>query len=318
MSILEMFQPALEIFNYAAADARKRVAALDTMIRAFFYENPQLLMPALFGVALLVIIAICVIFIRGQRPEEQVIAETQKSKPQEPSQQNQNTTFPSAPFHITFISIRIEPLDINIVSKAEAGIMMEDFFEIMKSAAEKTGGTVEVLADAAFAMHWGADGVLDISAPRGHVPHSPAHDALNAARSALLVRSALVDLNKIRVSRGERRITMLAGISSGRAMRSSLNYSGFFAGEPAVLAVNAREAAWLNLIDIVISARTWRLIKNYVVFEELKPLPHFKGTVPVRLFSLVQLRAMPPAPQPAPLTIAQLRALLKGDEAWQS
>ncbi|GMO19408.1 MAG: hypothetical protein Pg6A_06090 [Termitinemataceae bacterium] len=289
----------------------------------FFKLNPELLYPFVFGISLLVLIVIigAALAINKKKTEEHQQAETgaefySKQNPcptpltefsaQNPRQESlkEEAGPKNGLCRLTVLEARIGLINVLEDGAESVRVMCDDFFNVFNEAAKKTNGVIEMFSDASVALYWGSS-------------ESPAHDALNAARAAFLARAAISEINKIRAVRGEKRIIMLAGISSGYLLQSQINGKHFFAGEAALLAAQAREAAWRSLVDIVLTAKSWRFVKNYLITEELRPLPHIKGTAPIRLFAAVNLRSVPPESQNAPLTVSQLRSRLAVEELWR-
>jgi hypothetical protein len=133
-----------------------------------------------------------------------------------------------------------------------------------------------------------------------------AHDALNAVRSALILRLNLLEINEQRILEGKSPIRQVCGISSGKFVVGKEEKT--IIGENEVLAIKAREAAVSIGTDIVITAKTWRLIEQYVIVEEIMPIKKDDGGT-TRLFSLINIRSRPV--QPLPTTQKELSKLLE-------
>jgi hypothetical protein len=161
-------------------------------------------------------------------------------------------------------------------------------------AVKQTGGALVVQGDGTLIAHWG------LAAGTGDA----AHDALNAARAVLLMRVKLLAYNHAHAATLPSRLTMEAGISTGRVVglrRLGLcRRSLIVVGSALAEAEEAARQAGDNQCDIMLTAKTWRLIRAYVLAVQQ----------PRRLYALVNLRARARAPQPAPLTLQDLRALL--------
>jgi class 3 adenylate cyclase len=177
------------------------------------------------------------------------------------------------------------------------------YFESMKSSIELTGGAFTDMADGSIAGYWG------IRATSGNV----AHDALNAVRAALIARLNFLKTTNARPVEGKRMLPSACGINTGKIIAGNSKWRGknapLLIGQNAALAFKAREIAEKNNIDIVITAKTWRLVEQYVITEEIEPLTGESGKT-TRLFALVNLRAKRPAEQPRPTTLKELQTLL--------
>jgi class 3 adenylate cyclase len=205
----------------------------------------------------------------------------------------------------SILSLRLSPPPEEAAGQAIE--TLRSFLEIARDAAEKTGGVLYTSIDGGVSVAWG-----DLASTG-----SAAHDALNAVRAALLVRLSLAGLNKSRLENGRTALSFFAGISSGASAAALLapEYpaSRVLFSETGPLALRAREAAGGNGVDIALSAKTWRLVKDYVICEEITPL-EASGAEPCgsRLFAAVNLRALPGSPQIEPATLSALRKTLTG------
>ncbi|MDR2510011.1 MAG: hypothetical protein LBC77_05130 [Spirochaetaceae bacterium] len=189
-----------------------------------------------------------------------------------------------------------DPLDNDQTLLAAA----HDLARMVSEAVMKTGGLLESCADGAFIAFWGERAATG----------SPAHDALNAVRSALLLRVAIEQRRK----ESGYVFPAAIGISSGKAVSCPMNIETrgrrYLLGEPMFFAVKAREAAEHNSVDIIMTAKTWRLVKEYVVFEETPPLKSSAGDEESRLFAVLNLRQKRGAALTPPRTISELKKQL--------
>jgi class 3 adenylate cyclase len=179
----------------------------------------------------------------------------------------------------------------------------------VQNAVEKTGGVAVVSPDGSVVADWG-----------GHsTTGDDAHDALNAVRAALIFRLSLLELNKKRLSNGQNALRAVCGFSTGKTVTAEHITGGKLSrafsdtslwGGGAALAFRAREAAERNGIDIVISSKTWRLIDEYIIAEEIEAPREEEGRF-IRLFAVINLRAKQKAEQPEPVTLSGLQSLLE-------
>jgi class 3 adenylate cyclase len=195
-------------------------------------------------------------------------------------------------------------------SPDETIAQLNAYFETMKSSIEWTGGAFTDMADGSVAGYWG------IRATSGNV----AHDALNAVRAALIARHNLLGTANARRAEGKSLLPSACGINSGKIIAGASKWRGknapLLIGRNAALAFRAREAAERNRVDIVITAKTWRLVEQYVIAEEMEPLTGENGAR-TRLFALVNLRAKRRAEQPRPTTLKELQTILGADAGPQ-
>jgi adenylate cyclase len=188
-------------------------------------------------------------------------------------------------------------------SSEQTLVLLNRYHRAVKYAADKTNGTLYHTIDGDIFTEWG------LSLTTGNA----AHDALNAVRSALILRMNLFDLNKALFINGERPLKSLAGISTGKMIAgktSKKNTVPYIIGTSALFAAKAREAAETHGIDIVITAKTWRLVEQYIIAEEIEALHRENGN-PVRLFAVINLRAKNESEQPRPTNLKELQSLIQ-------
>ncbi|MDR3343090.1 MAG: HAMP domain-containing protein [Treponema sp.] len=195
-----------------------------------------------------------------------------------------------------------------IMEKLEPHAVMEllnDYITRITQCVHKARGTVDqVTGDAVMAV-WGA-------------PYSrsgPAKDALNAVCAALMVRSSLRSFNQGRGGDKKPIIKIGCGISSGQVIAGHIGFDERMEyrviGDPVTLA-NRTETLNTSLsTDILITEYTWRLIKDYLITEEMPPMRVKGKERPVRLFAVVNIRVTQAGKkQPYPVTLAGVRELL--------
>ena len=140
---------------------------------------------------------------------------------------------------------------------------LNDYMTRMVDCVDKTGGVVDkFIGDAVMAV-WGAP----LSAG------SPAQDALNCVRTALLMRLALWQFNQDRGGEKKPRIRIGCGINTGDVVAGQIGSSRRMEYTVIGDAVNlASRTEALNKplgTDILITENTWTLIGKYLVTEEM-------------------------------------------------
>jgi adenylate cyclase len=181
---------------------------------------------------------------------------------------------------------------------------LNQYLTRMVGCVDKTGGVVDKFIGDAIMAVWGAP----VSAG------SPAKDALNCVRTALLMRKSLWEYNKTRRISRRPVIRMGCGINTGDVVAGQIGSSQRMEYTVIGDAVNlASRTESLNKplrTDILITENTWKLVKQYIIAEEM-PRVTVKGKEkPVRLFAVVNFRARPGLAQPGPVALAELRRLL--------
>jgi class 3 adenylate cyclase len=188
-------------------------------------------------------------------------------------------------------------------SHEQMALLLNRYLKAARYATEKTNGTCYHTVDGSIVADWG------LMSTTGNA----AHDALNAVRSALILRMNLFEGNKTLFIDGERPLKSLCGISTGKmtaVMSRKKNAAPCIIGGSTLLAARAREAAEKNGIDIVITAKTWRLVEQYIIAEEIEALRGENGTA-IRLFAVINLRAKNEAEQPRPTNLKELQSLIQ-------
>jgi adenylate cyclase len=179
---------------------------------------------------------------------------------------------------------------------------LNDYMTRMVDCVNKTNGVVDkFIGDAVMAV-WGAP----VSAG------SPAKDALNCIRAALLMRSALQEFNKGRGDDKKPLIRIGCGINSGDVVAGQIGSSQRMEYTVIGDAVNlASRTESLNKplhTDILITENTWDLIGDYITAKEMPPVTVKGKEKPVRMFAVINLRESNSDNEPQ--TLAELRKLL--------
>jgi adenylate cyclase len=181
---------------------------------------------------------------------------------------------------------------------------LNQYLTRMVDCVDETGGVVDKFIGDAIMAVWGAP----VSAG------SPARDALNCVRTALLMRHRLWEYNKTRGDSRRPLIRMGCGINTGDVVAGQIGSSRRMEYTVIGDAVNlASRTESLNKplhTDILITENTWELVGPYTITEEMPPVTVKGKEKPVRLFAVVNLKAKPEIPQPGPATLAELRRLL--------
>jgi adenylate cyclase len=181
---------------------------------------------------------------------------------------------------------------------------LNQYLTRMVDCVNETGGVVDKFMGDAIMGVWGAP----VSSG------SPAQDALNCVRTALLMRKSLGEYNKTRGSPRRPLIRIGCGINTGDVVAGQIGSSRRMEYTVIGDAVNlASRTESLNKplhTDILITENTWALVKDYIIAEEMPPVTVKGKEKPVRLFAVVNFRAKEGTVQPGPLTLAELRQRL--------
>jgi adenylate cyclase len=193
----------------------------------------------------------------------------------------------------TSISEKFQPRDV-----VE---LLNQYLTRMVDCVNKTDGVVDKFIGDAIMGVWGAP----VSSG------SPARDALNCVRAALLMRKRLVEYNKSRGGVRRPIIRMGCGINTGDVVAGQIGSSQRMEYTVIGDAVNlASRTESLNKplhTDILITENTWKLIEKYIIAEEMPPVTVKGKEKPVRLFAVINLRAKKGHVQPGPANLEELR-----------
>jgi adenylate cyclase len=207
----------------------------------------------------------------------------------------QVTVFFSDIRSFTAISEKLEP--------EEVVEFLNDYMTRMVECVDKTGGVVDkFIGDAVMAV-WGAP----LSAG------SPAQDAFNCVKAALMMRGALQRFNQGRGEDKKPRIRIGCGINTGDVVAGQIGSSQRMEYTVIGDAVNlASRTEALNKplgTDILITENTYALIGKYFVTEEMPPITVKGKEKPVRMYAVVNLRTEE-GTVPKPATLAEVRRIL--------
>jgi adenylate cyclase len=179
---------------------------------------------------------------------------------------------------------------------------LNEYFTQMVDCVEKTNGVVDKFIGDAVMAHWGT----------AYTAGSPAKDAFNSVKAALMMRKALVMLNKKRIpgDPGDPPIKIGCGINSGIVtagqLGSDLRMEYTVIGDPVNLASRIEALNKPLGTDILISESTWNLIKYFFITEEMPSVTVKGKEKPVRIFAVVNHVSVTSGPR----TLAEVRALL--------
>lgn len=170
----------------------------------------------------------------------------------------------------------------------------------MVECVNKTNGVVDKYIGDAIMAVWGAP----------ESAGTPADDAWNAVKAALMMRISLLVHNKERAAEGKPPIKIGCGLNTGPVVAGQIGSSERMEYTVIGDAVNfASRTESLNkpfATDILITENTWNLVKDKVICEEM-PSVHVKGKeAAVRMFAVINIVN----PKSGPKTIDELRKLL--------
>jgi adenylate cyclase len=185
-------------------------------------------------------------------------------------------------------------------------LWLNEYFTRMVDCVEKTGGVVDKFIGDAVMAHWGT----------AYSAGSPEQDAFNCVKAALMMRSALFDMNRDRRADDPRNppIRIGCGINSGIVtagqIGSEQRMEYTVIGDPVNLASRTEALNKPLGTDILITENTWDLIGKRLITEEMPPVTVKGKEKPVRLFAVVNICSKPGEAQKKPQTLAEVRKLL--------
>src|SRR2546428_5127068 len=153
--------------------------------------------------------------------------------------------------------------------------LMFRYFHTMRSALERHGGTVEKFIGDAVVAVFG-------------VPRLREDDALRAVRAAAEMREALEALNEELDTPDEMRLRARTGVHTGAVMVGGATASGRLAtGDAMNVAARLEQSAGPD--DVLISASTYRLVRDAVQVVESEERTLRGKTDPIRAYRLVKV-----------------------------
>jgi len=176
----------------------------------------------------------------------------------------------------------------------------------MIECVEKTGGVVDKFIGDAVMAHWGT----------AYSAGSPAKDALNCVKAALLMRAALIEMNKDRLEDDPENppIHIGCGINTGIVtagqIGSEVRMEYTVIGDAVNLASRTESLNKPLGTDILITEDTWELIGDQLITEEMPPVQVKGKEKIIRMFAVVNCRPEEGKNQEEPVTLAQVRKML--------
>jgi adenylate cyclase len=189
---------------------------------------------------------------------------------------------------------------------------LNEYFTRMVECVEKTGGVVDKFIGDAVMAHWGT----------AYTAGSPAKDAFNCVKAALMMRAALLEMNKNRRADDKRNPPIRIGCGINTGIVTAGQIGSLQRMEYTVIGDSVNLASRTEVLnkpmgtDILITEDTWALIGKYLITEEMPPVQVKGKEKPVRLFAVVNFapsRNDGTSPQnevTGPKTLAEVRDLL--------
>ncbi|MCL1814685.1 MAG: HAMP domain-containing protein [Treponema sp.] len=180
-------------------------------------------------------------------------------------------------------------------------LWLNEYFTQMIDCVENTGGVVDKFIGDAVMAHWGT----------AFTAGSPAEDAFNCVKAALMMRQALLDLNAKRKKDdpGDPVIHIGCGINTGVVTVGQIGsdkrmeYTAI--GDPVNLASRTEGLNKPMGTDILITEETWELTGDKFITEEMSTVSVKGKEKPVRIFAVVNLKDAG-----GPQTLKEVRSLL--------
>ena len=180
-------------------------------------------------------------------------------------------------------------------------LWLNEYFTRMVDCVEKTGGVVDKFIGDAVMAHWGT----------AFTAGSPAEDAFNGVKAALMMRAALGELNATRMKDdpGNPEIRIGCGLNTGIVTAGQIGseqrmeYTAI--GDPVNLASRTEALNKPFGTDILITEDTWELIGDKFITEEMPSVTVKGKEKPVRIFAVVNMKNVA-----GPKTLAEVRTLL--------
>ncbi|MDR1072560.1 MAG: HAMP domain-containing protein [Treponema sp.] len=180
-------------------------------------------------------------------------------------------------------------------------LWLNDYFTRMVDCVQKTGGVVDKFIGDAVMAHWGT----------AYTSGSPEEDAFNCVKAALMMRAALLEMNRGRTAGdpGNPPIRIGCGINTGIVTAGQIGseqrmeYTAI--GDPVNLASRTEALNKPLGTDILITENTWELVGKRFITEEMPPVKVKGKEKPVRLFAVVNFKG-----EKGSQTLADVRNLL--------
>jgi adenylate cyclase len=172
-------------------------------------------------------------------------------------------------------------------------IWLNNYLSHMVECVEKTKGTIDKFIGDAVMAHWGT----------AYTTGSPAKDAFSCIHSALMMRKAVHQLNKIRAAgdKSNPTIRIGCGINTGIVttgqIGSDIRMEYTVIGDPVNLASRIESLTKPLACDILISENTWRLVRKNFITEEMPSVTVKGKEKPLRIFAVVNYEGVTKGPK---------------------
>jgi len=170
---------------------------------------------------------------------------------------------------------------------------LNEYFTRMIDCVERTGGVVDKFIGDALMAHWGT----------AYTTGSTRKDAYNCISAALMMRRALLKMNKERNKDdlSNPKIKFGCGINTGLVTAGQLGSDKRMEytviGDPVNLASRVEGLNKPFGTDILITENTWKLVRRRFITEEM-PAVNVKGKEkPVRIFAVINYAKNPKGPK---------------------
>ena len=194
-----------------------------------------------------------------------------------------------------------------LLSPEETVGLLNEYMAKACECAARTKGSVEKFTGDSLMAVWGAPSSTG----------SFAMDALNSVVTALLMRSAIIELNKNLVSSKKPSLRIGCGINSGSVIAGMFGPQGrtgyAVIGEDVSLASQAEALNRQYGTDILITESTYKLISKLVTVEEMPSIAVHGRAEPVRIYAVINMpkaKNIPGAGAEGPKTLDEVRKLL--------
>ena len=179
-------------------------------------------------------------------------------------------------------------------------LWLNDYFSHMIPCVEGTGGVVDKFIGDGMMAHWGTVSTAG----------SPAQDAYNCVKAALMMRKTLIELNAARPKDdANSMISIGCGINSGMVIAGQLGSEERMEytviGDPVNLTSRVEALNKPFGTDILITENTWKLAGDKFITEEMLPVNVKGKEEPVRVFAVINFIG-----GEGPQTLQQVRELL--------
>jgi adenylate cyclase len=179
---------------------------------------------------------------------------------------------------------------------------LNTYYTPMVNCVDKTNGVVDKFIGDAMMAHWGT----------AYTTGSARRDAYNCVSAALMMRRALIRINKNRRNNDPTnpRIRIGCGINTGIVTAGQIGSDARMEytviGDPVNLASRIESLNKPLGTDILISEDTWRLVRKRFITEEMPSVTVKGKEKPIRIFAVVNYAKSNKGPR----SLAKVRRLL--------